>query len=229
MYAAALPQPNSSLDPLYTLDSSVSLVAPSASPSTLPVAYWSEPASRKTLAALCLVSRTFRGAARPWLWHRLEVNIPRNWLGILDAVCGDDEEEVVGLPQQSIDHVLHTSDNLAGSSRSRSSTEIKDINYSIQSLLADSSSSPNASSSSSDVVMSNGLIGTVPHDLLTPPSSRDPSPARLRLRAASPGRWRFIKAANKTVNASEPGLYGTCAFPSYPAFSPPSYVNLTFA
>ncbi|KAF9520831.1 hypothetical protein BS47DRAFT_1374647 [Hydnum rufescens UP504] len=38
--------------------------------------------------------------------------------------------------------------------------------------------------------------GSVPLDLLTPPASRDPSPARLR--SASPGRWRLIRA---------PGLY----------------------
>lgn len=157
--------------------------------------------------ALCLVSKDFRSVARPWLWRRLEVNIPRNWLGILDTVCGD-EEEAENAPN-NISAII--TENEPEDTRSRAVTKaLPSLPDSIAEVLSSSSSAMSSSSESSSDDHGAGPSGwgSVPHDLLTPPASRDPSPARLRLRAASPGRWRFIKAVNKIVHHADPGLYG---------------------
>jgi hypothetical protein len=54
--------------------------------------------------------------------------------------------------------------------------------------------------------------GSVPPELLSPPASREPSPARLRTRAQSPGRWRLIRTVNNALKnvleQSDPGVYG---------------------
>ncbi|KAG8968091.1 hypothetical protein FRB90_010838, partial [Tulasnella sp. 427] len=46
---------------------------------------------------------------------------------------------------------------------------------------------------------------SVPAELLTPPASREPSPARLR--AKSPVRWRFLRAVSDAVQRLEPDVY----------------------
>lgn len=202
VYAAALPSNTPSLDPLYSLSPEHNSVPPNASPSTYPTAYWPEPASRKTLATLCLVSKDFREAAVPWLWRRLEINIPRNWLGILDAICGQDDE-----PEKPISIASVLTDDRAQQVTATAAAQAHENDV----VTIPPSFPPAATEPTRDdprdgaAVLPSGL-GPVPRDLLTPPSSRDPSPARLRLRAASPGRWRFIKAVNKIVHHS--GLYG---------------------
>lgn len=202
VYAAALPSAVTSLDPLYLLAPSDSIPR-TDSPSTYPTAYWPEPVSRKTLATLCLVSKDFREAARQWLWRRLEINAPRSWLGVLDAICGQDEEPEN--PPNSIATVF-TQGSVEGD-RSRAITRaLAPVCESNHTSIPSSSSTVTEAVPDGVAPLPSGL-GSVPHDLLTPPSSRDPSPARLRLRAASPGRWRFIKAVNKIVHHS--GLYGT--------------------
>jgi hypothetical protein len=207
VFAAALPSTVTSLDPLYLLNPSDG-VPPTDSPSTYPAAYWPEPVSRKTLAALCLVSKDFREAARPWLWHRLEINVPRNWLGILDTICGQDEEPEN--PPNSITSVLTHGFVEDGRSRATARAPAPVCERIYESISSGSSTVTEAVSDADAVAALPSGMGSVPHDLLTPPSSRDPSPARLRLRAASPGRWRFIKAVNKVVHHS--GLYGTHFF-----------------
>ena len=66
IFFAGLPPTETSLDPLITTATSV----PTAQPSSSPPAYWSEPLVRRTLSNLCLVSRAWYEAAKPWLWKR---------------------------------------------------------------------------------------------------------------------------------------------------------------
>lgn len=213
VYAAALPSNTPSLDPLYSLNTTHDLAHPAASPSTYPTAYWPEPVSRKTLATLCLVSKDFREAARPWLWRRLEISIPRNWLGILDAICGQEEE-----PENLVKGIFSVlAEDSVFNGRPRATPEVaapvcESIHESNRSLSSVATETTSDAPSDDVAALPNGL-GSVPAALLTPPSSRDPSPARLRLRAASPGRWRFIKAVNKIVHQS--GLYGAYLEPIF--------------
>src|SRR5882762_4507535 len=90
IYSAGLPAPSSSLDPLITEEYGV----PTALPSTLPPGNWCEPTVRQTLAALCLVSHPWYEAAKPWLWQKVEVHLPRSWLAFVDEISGGDGDEV---------------------------------------------------------------------------------------------------------------------------------------
>lgn len=67
VYAACLLPDQPSLDPLVaTTDTRV----PTAHPCSAPAGHWPEPATRRTLASLCLVNHTWYEAAKPWLWHK---------------------------------------------------------------------------------------------------------------------------------------------------------------
>lgn len=208
VYELALPSAVPSLDPLYSLSTFDNTAPPTALPSTYPAPYWPERVSRKTLSTLCLVSKDFRDAARPWLWRRLEINIPRHWLAILHAICGEDEEPEK--PLNRIDSVPIKSSVEDDQSRSSDRALRLIPEPSFESPLSPSSAAEGTISkaaSDAEAALPTGL-GPVPHDLLTPRSSRPPSPACLSLRGALPGRWRFIKAVNNIVH-SEPGLYGS--------------------
>lgn len=202
VYAAALPSAATSLDPLYSLSMPHNPAPPTASPSTYPAAYWPEPTSRSTLATLCLVSHDFREAARPWLWRRLEINIPRHWLEILDAICGEDEQEN---SPNSISGML--TENYVKCSRSQAIARTCSGKFKCLPAFSSASGEKTSEEGFDGLSALPVGLGTVPHDLLTPISSRAPSPAGLQLRAASPGRWQFIKALNK-LHHSDPGFYG---------------------
>lgn len=66
VFFAGLPPAETSLDPLIPTTTGV----PTAQPSSSPPAYWSEPLVRRTLSNLCLASRAWNEAAKPWLWKR---------------------------------------------------------------------------------------------------------------------------------------------------------------
>ena len=96
VYAAGLPSAESSLDPLYLPPAR----APKAQPSSYPPTCWSEPVARRTLASASLVNHAWCAAARPWLWKRIEVRLPRGWLALVDEIAGgidgiDEEIEAV--------------------------------------------------------------------------------------------------------------------------------------
>lgn len=252
VYNAAQPVPSSSLDPLYQFyypsdatDNPAALTDHNLVavhyPTSQPAPYWPEATARQALSALCLVSRDFRDAARPWLWRRLEVNQPRNWLGILDAVCGEDPDQPTPPPTHTLeaaaDSQPRTSNLTLATARRRGPRSKATITLdalppfleeaplpvvtplSPTSVLATVSplgvkatacpQDASAAPSDHNVIEPLQAFGSVPHDLLSPPASRDPSPHRLRLRAASPGRWRFIKAVNQIIHREEPSLYGT--------------------
>jgi len=170
VYAAGLPAAITSLDPLVSIDSP----PPTSLPSSLPPGNWTEPLARKTLASLCLVNRACYDAAKPWLWRKIEVRLPRSWLSLVEELS--DEDVVSSLVPQEVASIPLVA-ALTGS-------ETKDACGPDGPIWPDM---------------------TVPPELLSPPASRDPSPARMR--AKSPGRWRFLEAVNNAVDNSEPGLY----------------------
>lgn len=90
IYSSGLPPTATSLDPPLCSDHTGT---PTALPSSYPCAYWSEAAVRKTLASLCQTNKAWSEAAKPWLWRKVEIRLPRSWLSIVEEVAGGDDEE----------------------------------------------------------------------------------------------------------------------------------------
>ncbi|KAJ7773206.1 hypothetical protein B0H16DRAFT_1660327 [Mycena metata] len=63
----------------------------------MPAASWPEPIARHTLAQLCLVNRAWYDAAKPWLWDKLEVRLPRTFLSMVEEIAWDYDEETVDM------------------------------------------------------------------------------------------------------------------------------------
>ncbi|KAJ7284925.1 hypothetical protein C8J57DRAFT_1432190 [Mycena rebaudengoi] len=93
IYSACIPSAIPSLDPLVSSDHGV----PTSLPSSLPPASWPEPVARHTLAQLCLVNRAWYEAAKPWLWDKLEVRLPRTFLSMVEEIAWDYDEETVDM------------------------------------------------------------------------------------------------------------------------------------
>ncbi|EIN04809.1 hypothetical protein PUNSTDRAFT_107629 [Punctularia strigosozonata HHB-11173 SS5] len=180
VYWAGFPPLISSLDPLLGDGHD----APTHLPSSFPQAAWSESISRKTLAFLCSVSRAWYAAAKPWLWHRVEVRLPYTWLALLDVIATEDWEDltaegaalVVGPFIREITHAA-----LAAKPTASSSKEEAEM---LERRIFASLSLPDIS---------------IPPELLSPPASRDPSPRRLRRQSKSPTRWRFMRSLSDAV------------------------------
>ncbi|KAG8857636.1 hypothetical protein FRB96_005654 [Tulasnella sp. 330] len=173
----------SSLDPILDQERT----APHALPSSYPAGNWSGLNTRRTLTSLCLVSRAWYNASKPFIWRHVEVRLPRTWLAFVDEVAAaeeETEEETNKLIDSSVQHAaaVALATNTAFNAQSHDQLHL--------SILAKLSGVPHDS---------------IPPELLSPPASRDPSPARLR--AKSPGRWRFMRAVSETVQSLEPGVY----------------------
>lgn len=201
IYSAGLPAPTSSLDPLVSGEYG----SPIHLPSSLPPGNWSEPAVRKTLSNLCLVNHSWYEAAKPWLWHKVEIRLPRSWLSFVEEISGGEDEE---LNDHQAALVLEKSIQVASDAalaRSISMGKPQDeaVTRQLQECI---------------IAELGGPDGSIPPELLSPPASRDPSPRRLRQKSKSPARWKMMRSISHAVcNAmelSEPGLYSAsiCAF-----------------
>lgn len=190
IYAAGLPPSTSSLDPLAIGEYGT----PTALPSSMPPANWSEPVARKTLSHLCLVNHAWYEAAKPWLWHKIEVRLPRSWLALVEEITDTDNERVVLTVNESIRAATHAA--LASS------------------MLVGASSDEEAARKWKESILESltGPDGSIPPELLTPPASRDPSPRRLREKSKSPARWKIMmsisNAVQNVMDLTQPGVYG---------------------
>lgn len=201
IYASGLPQSATSLDPIPLGD----YHPPTALPSSMPPSNSPEPLVRRTLANLCLVNRAWYDAAKPWLWQRIEVRLPRSWLALLEVIAGGEDqgsdENTAFAVEQSIDAatkaVLATTTIPGGSS---DEDALKKWKESILETL-------------------NGPDGSIPPELLSPPASRDPSPRRLRGKSQSPARWKIMRtisdAVQNVVERNDPGFYGMLTLHSF--------------
>ncbi|KAF8753443.1 hypothetical protein RHS01_07130 [Rhizoctonia solani] len=151
IFELSLPPAYSSLDPLIQKEDPNS---PVALPSAYPAAYWSEPIARRTLASLSLVNKSWREAAKPYLWRRIEIRLPRSWLGVLEEVGGGDAEND---NSQDNELVTRTVKQAAEAAAKLGVMEQQDA----------------------DFVLDSGI----PVELLSPPASREPSPGRLRAKS----------------------------------------------
>ncbi|KAG2107090.1 hypothetical protein BD769DRAFT_136159 [Suillus cothurnatus] len=193
IYAAGLPPSEyaSSLDPLAIGE----FGTPTALPSSMPPPNWSEPEARKTLSRLCLVNHAWYEAAKPWLWHKIEVRLPRSWLALLDEIIIDteDDEKAALAVKESIQAATRAA--LASTVRTGASSD-EDAARKWKESIMESLTGPD---------------GSIPPELLTPPVSRDPSPRRLRPKSKSPARWKIMRsisdAVQNVMDLTEPGLY----------------------
>lgn len=104
VYLAAEPQLPSSLDPVLTLDHPTP--APTGLPSSWPPPSWSKEWSKATIKSLCTVSRAFFAAARPYVWRRAQIRLPRGWMSLVSEITGGEDvvdESAMDLVEHSLD------------------------------------------------------------------------------------------------------------------------------
>jgi len=200
VHDAARPPLVSSLDPLPThaMSSGSGLPLPSGAPSSHPPAVWRAEASRQTLAALCKVNKAWYEAARPWLWRKVEVTLPHAWLALVDQVAGPETDE---LSSMDVDEL-------------QTAPTISLFDQTIRAALPSCPEDRELELLQASLQVFGFPNGSIPPELLSPPASREPSPARPQLRAKSPGRWRLFRtvadAVQNILERAEPGIYGQC-------------------
>jgi hypothetical protein len=197
VYVASIPSRVSSLDPLCLQEAGI----PTGLPSSYPPSSWSEPVARKTLASLTLVNRAWSEAARPWLWRKIEVRLPRGWLSLIEEISGGEDAEVteednVRAVEKSITEAAHA----ALAARIGHATPDAEAERKLKESIIQELGGPD---------------GSIPPELLSPPASRDPSPRRLRQKSKSPARWKLLRCISDAVQGlmgrNENGMYGKWA------------------
>ncbi|KAF5342538.1 hypothetical protein D9611_001549 [Ephemerocybe angulata] len=161
---------------------------------TSPPASWSEAESRYTLANCCLINHSWYEAAKPWLWHRLEVRLPRTWLSLVDQLAWNLDEDSVELV---MDKAIKAATDIAVASLATDAK--KDDVRSIEESLYETPM---------DVDVPEDAISM---DMLSPFPSRDPSPKRLRPKSKSPVRWKLVRSISNAIqdvmDIKSPGMY----------------------
>ena len=209
IYVASIPSRVSSLDPPYLLEGGV----PTGLPSSYPPSCWSEPIARKTLVNLTLVNRAWSEAARPWLWRKIEVRLPRGWLSLVEEISGGEdaeaaEEDTARTVEESITEAAHAA--LAAKTMPGTALDAEAERKLKESIILELG----------------GPDSSIPPELLSPPASRDPSPRRLRHKSKSPARWKLLRCISDAVQGvmgrDENGMYGqSCHVPFFFFPSPP--------
>ena len=198
LYAAGLPAPCPTLDPLVPTDVGI----PTSLPSSIPAGNWPEPLARRTLASLCLVNRAWNTAAKPWLWRRAEIRLPRSWLAFVEEVAEKDSED-----SSAERAVLDVDISIKAATDAAMESPVLHEILSDKDTAMDLEQSILASLSGPDTA--------IPMELLSPPPSRDPSPRRLRAKSKSPVRWKLMRCINDVIrnlmDRKEPGIYGEYA------------------
>ncbi|KAF8149858.1 hypothetical protein B0H34DRAFT_667327 [Crassisporium funariophilum] len=188
VYASCLLPDEPSLDPLINAGDLI----PTAHPTTVPAGYWPEPVARGTLANLCLVNHAWYEAAKPWLWHKLEVRLPRTWLSLVEEIAWNyDEETVDTVMGQTIKAAARAAiDSSSVHSNKEDALRLE------ESLMFDTLDGPDLS---------------ISPDLLSPVPSRDSSPRRLRPKSKSPARWKLLRSISDAIqdvmSRKTPGVY----------------------
>ncbi|TFY79211.1 hypothetical protein EWM64_g4799 [Hericium alpestre] len=191
VFASGAPAPVPSLDPLYIQEGGI----PTAFPSSYPPANWPEPVARKTLASLSLVNRAWYDAAKPYLWRKIEVRLPRGWLALVEEIAGGEDEDLeVEQTALAVDLSIREAAHAA---------------LAVQGQVPD----PEAALKLKESILESlsGPDGSIPPELLSPPASRDPSPRRLRSKSKSPARWTLMRSISDAVQnlmgRDQPGMY----------------------
>ncbi|GLB40193.1 hypothetical protein LshimejAT787_0800640 [Lyophyllum shimeji] len=186
IYSACLQPTEPSLDPPIHQDYGI----PTALPSSLPAGSWPEPLVRRTLANLCLVNRAWYEAAKPWLWTKIEVRLPRSWLSLVEEIAWEYDEETVDVVMGD------TIKAAAKAAAQATSAAPNDEELRLEERILETFSGPDLS---------------ISPELLSPVVSRDPSPRRLRPKSKSPARWKLMRsisdAIQNVLEQRDPGVY----------------------
>ncbi|KAI0036135.1 hypothetical protein K488DRAFT_41797 [Vararia minispora EC-137] len=174
VYAAGLPPKVPTLDPLYVHPAG----PPTSQPASYPPTSWTEPVSRATLLSLAVADHAWSNAARPWLWRRVEVRLPRSWLALVHEVVGADvaaqlDSSLDSAAQAAVQATKGVLDN-ATMSKMRAAI-IENI--------------------------ANGPDCGIPVELLSPPASREPSRRRQASKSKSPTRWTLMRSISDAVQS----------------------------
>ncbi|KAF9236748.1 hypothetical protein BU15DRAFT_89034 [Melanogaster broomeanus] len=189
----SLPASASSLDPIIG-----NYGIPTAVPSSMPPSNWPEPVVRKTLANLCLVNHAWYNAAKPWLWQKIEVRLPRSWLALEEQIAGgNDDQNIDDNTALAVEQSIQTASKVAlASTASAGASSDEDALRKWKESILDNLSGPD---------------GSIPFELLTPPASRDPSPRRLTAKSKGPALWEIMRSISNAVqnvmDQNEPGVY----------------------
>ncbi|THV03211.1 hypothetical protein K435DRAFT_748230 [Dendrothele bispora CBS 962.96] len=190
IYAACLPPEETSLDPLILSEHGI----PTSLPSSLPPSHWPEPVTRHALSSLCLVNHAWYEAAKPWLWRKLEVRLPRSWLSLVEEIAWDHEEETV-------DKVMEETVRAAARAAMASAAKPR--------MLLEAGAEQKLEESILDSIRM--PEDPIPLELLSPMASREPSPRRFRTKSQSPARWELVRsisdAIQNVIHRNEPGVY----------------------
>lgn len=202
IYAACLAPSVPSLDPLIQSED----IVPTSQPSSYPAAHWTEPTVRRTLANACLVNHAWYEAAKPWLWQKVEVRLPRSWMALVEELAGGDEDVsdpehtalFVGQTIQDVEDAAAVAQGLVEGRKDGVDDLVRELHGKLLATLT-------------------GLDPHISPELLSPPATRDPSPRRIRAKSKSPGRWKLMRtiedAMQNVVEQNHPGVYST-----YPIF-----------
>ncbi|KAJ7127050.1 hypothetical protein C8R44DRAFT_780301 [Mycena epipterygia] len=186
IHSSCIPATVPSLDPLVVAHHGV----PTSLPSSMPPASWPEPVARHTLAQLCLVNHAWYDAAKPWLWDKLEVRLPRTFLSMVEEIAWDYDEETVDMVMGNTIRAATKAALAAGNATSNEAAKA------LEEHLFSSLSGPDES---------------IPIELLSPVASREPSRRRLRPKSKSPARWEIMRSISDAVQnlleLKDPGVY----------------------
>lgn len=196
IYTAGQPPRVPCLDPIILSENAI----PTSIPSSYPPAHWPQSLVRATLASLCLLNHAWYDAAKPWLWTKVEVRLPRSWMALVEEIGGGDED-IIDEDQEAM---LVGQTILEAETAALAAKNIIEGQYDA-SLAKELHEKLMASLSGPD--------GHIPADLLSPPATRDPSPRRLRAKSKSPARWKIMRSINDAVqnvmDQDHLGIYGT--------------------
>jgi hypothetical protein len=122
--------------------------------------------------------------------HRVEVRLPRSWLALVETIAWDYDEETV-------DDVMDNSIKAAAKAAAATSNPGSPCDTEEEHRLEES--------------ILSSLGGPIPLELLSPATSRDPSPRRLRPKSESPARWKLLRSISDAIHhvmeRREPGVY----------------------
>ncbi|KAF8071717.1 hypothetical protein FPV67DRAFT_1482419 [Lyophyllum atratum] len=187
VYSFCLHPADPSLDPLIHKDYGI----PTAHPSSLPGSSWPEPLARRTLANLCLVNHAWYEAAKPWLWTKIEVRLPRSWLSLVEEIAWEYDEETVDAVMGNTIKAAAKAAIQSSTSSTRNEEELR-----LEESILETFHGPDSS---------------IAPELLSPVVSRDPSPRRLRPKSKSPARWKLMRsisdAIQNVLQQRNPGVY----------------------
>ncbi|KAJ7707774.1 hypothetical protein B0H17DRAFT_1156298 [Mycena rosella] len=161
IHSACIPAFPPSLDPLVSTDNG--------------------PLARRTLAQLCLVNHAWYDAAKPWLWDKLEVRLPRTFLSMVEEIAWDYDEETVDMVMGNTIRAATKAALAAGNAANSEAAKA------LEERILFSLGAPDES---------------IPLELLSPVASREPSPRRLRPKSKSPARWEIMRSISDAFKTS---------------------------